>query len=57
MIVENGNQESMLDLKNDLSSLRISLLKNGNSKIHLSHSNGFKMYIKGIDNSINLIFL
>lgn len=57
MIVENGNQESMLDLKNDLSCLRISLLKNGNSKIHLSHSNGFKMYIKGIDNSINLIFL
>lgn len=57
MIVENGKQESMLDLKNDLSSLRISLLKNGYSKIHLSHSNGFKMYIKGIDNSINLIFL
>lgn len=57
MNVENENQESMLDLKNDFSYLRISLVKNGNSKIHLSQTNGFKMYIKGIDNSINRIFL
>lgn len=57
MNVENGNQESMINLKNDLSCLRISLVKNGNSKIHLSRSKGFKMYIKGVDNSINLIFL